>query len=124
MTVADDFMFGLAIGNGRRANAAAAAAYAGAQALNELAPHIADLKNEIATLKRQAQIDEANIAGLIAQVDALKAECPNSPLLAPTGKKFKKSGNPKTHLRSVFEKVFDAALRTTGITTPEAFRLD
>jgi hypothetical protein len=65
--MADDYMFGLALGNGRRANAATAAAFAGAQGLHEAAVHIGALKDEVATLKRQAQIDDAAIAGMTAR---------------------------------------------------------
>jgi hypothetical protein len=117
-------MFGLAIGNGRRANAAAQAAYVGAQRMDEAAAYIRNMKGEMAELKSQAQIDAATIAGHIAQINALKAENPDSPILQPTGKFYKISGNPKSRLRLVFEQTFDAALSKIGIVSPEAFRLD
>jgi len=121
--VADEFMFGLAVGNGRRANAATAAAYAGAQALEDLAPHIGALKDEIATLKWQVQLHEATIHGRDAQISALKAEHPNSPLLAKSAKRFK-DGEAKSRLRLIYEQTFDAALRKVGITSPGSFRED
>jgi hypothetical protein len=121
--MADDYMFGLALGNGRRANAATAAAFAGAQGLHEAAAHLGALKDEVATLKRQAQIDEAAIEGHVAQINALKATHPASPLLADSGKRFK-DGDPKSKLRLVFEQTFDAALRKIGITSPGSFRVD
>jgi hypothetical protein len=49
-----DALLGLAIGHGRRANAASAAAYAAAEGLEQAAAHITRLKNENATLQAQA----------------------------------------------------------------------
>ena len=122
--MADDYIFGLALGNAQRANAVTAAAYAGAQKLHEAAAHIGALKDEVATLKRQAQIDAAAYVARTAQITAMMAAHPDSPLLANTGKKFKKTGAPKSKLRLVFEEGFDSALRKGGIVSPEVFRED
>lgn len=121
--MSDDYMFGLAIGNGQRANAATAAAYQGAQELHKAAAYIGKLKDENATMKRQAQIDDASIAGLKAQIDAFKAQHPTSPLLANSGKLFN-DGGAKSKLRLIYELAFDAALRAVGIVSTGSIRKD
>ena len=121
--MADDFMFGLALGNAQRANAVTAATYAASDGLHKAAAHIGKLNNEIATLKRQAQIDDASIAGMKAQIAALKAQHPSSPLLANSGKTFK-DGEAKSKLRLIYEQHFDALLRKVGIVSPGSFRED
>ena len=121
--MADDFMFITALNNRQLATEATAAAYKGAAELDKAAEYIRAYKVEIATLKRQAQIDEAAITGHVAQINAMKAAHPDSPLLVHSGKRFK-DGDPKSKLRLVFEQTFDAALRKVGITSPGAFRED
>lgn len=123
MPVVDDFALGLAVGHGRRANAATEAAYEGAAELEKAAEYIRAYKVEIATLKRQAQIDEAAIMGRDAQIAALKAQHPTIPLFAQSGKQFQ-NGAPKTKLRLIFEQTFDTVLRKAGIVSPASFRED
>ena len=121
--MADDFMFGLALGNAQRANAVTAATYAASDGLHKAAAHIGKLNDEIATLKWQVQLHEATIHGRDAQISAMKAEHPNSPLLAQSAKRFK-DGEAKSRLRLIYEQTFDAALRKVGITSPGSFRED
>lgn len=127
--MANEFLFGVAMGNARRANAASAAADSLAitanfatDELHKAGVYIGTLKDEIATLKRQAQIDDAAIAGMTAQIAALKVEHPNSPLFALTAQVSKKSGKPKSKLALIYEQFFDAALRKVGIVSPASFR--
>jgi len=68
--VANEFLFGLAIGNARSANNANEAAYTAATAANTAGKHlfeavaiIGKLKDEVATLQQQVQIDKATING-------------------------------------------------------------
>ena len=121
--MSDDFMFITALNNRQLATEATAAAYKGAAELDKAAEYIRAYKFEIATLKRQAQIDSASITGMKAQIAAIKAEHPGSPLLGKSGKAFS-DGEPKTRLRVIYEDAFDAVLRKVGIASPRSFRED
>lgn len=85
--MANEFLFGLAIGNARSANNANEAAYTAATAANTAGKHlfeavaiIGKLKDEVATLQQQVQIDKATINGWNVQIGAPGFMYPNSSL--------------------------------------------
>lgn len=81
---------------------------------------IKELEAENGKLK----IEAMDAAGRNAQVEALKAQHPASPLLADSGKRFKASGNAKTKLRLIYEAAFDAKGPEMGIANPADRRKD
>lgn len=84
-----------------------------------------ELEDEIKRLQRLVNQKDAQVAGLTAQVLALKAECPKSGLLKKTGEVYRTKpyeGRPKSYLTKVYEKAHDDAARKMGITNPEAIR--
>lgn len=81
------------------------------------------LEAENARLAQAEATASMNLAGLIAQFDAFKAQHPASPLLADSGKLFK-SGKTKTKVRLIFEAAFDAEGMKIKIVDPASYRLD
>jgi len=96
-----------------------------AQAVAEGAETIAYKNRVIAEHRAALAVEEADAAGLKAQVELLLAELrrvnPNSPLFAPTGRKFA-SGRAETKIGKVYIDAFDKSLRAKGVANPEAHR--
>lgn len=87
--------------------------------------HAAGLEARIAELEGKLALAEMETAGRRAQMDALSSQHPDSPLLANTQEVFVMDalrGNPKTFLRRIYEKAFDAKGVDMKISHPEAWR--
>jgi len=83
------------------------------------------LQGMMTGLQQQAVVDQATIAGLNAQLQALAEAHPQNPLLQPSGKVYQngpRKGRPKSKARMVFEAAFDAALKKLNISNPLAHR--
>jgi len=83
------------------------------------------LEARLAEAQQQAQVNQATIAGLNAQLQAFAQAYPQSPLLQPMGNVYQngpRKGQQKTKVRAMFEQAFDATLRKFGITNPLAHR--
>lgn len=103
---------------------------------NEYEASIAEFQAALAEMKRERDvaraqlakatkalaIEQSSAAGLVAQVRALKGECPNSKLLVPTGRKFQDGEAELVMHRDVFDPAFDAKARELGIQNPEDYR--
>lgn len=134
----DNFLFGIAMGNKARADgaergldsAASGLQKAGAgikeleAVLEESLGEIARLRTELDAAKDKLMLEQAASAGLEAQLAAYKKASPDSFLLAPSGSSFKKTGNPKTNGRMLYEAAFDALLRANGVANPSSRRAD
>ena len=84
-------------------------------------------RQELADAKGKVQSQEAMIAGLLAQVKAMREQHPNSPLLQTTSQIWQggdNKGKPKTKLRVLYEAAHDAVLKKLGIAHPERIRGD
>ncbi len=87
--------------------------------------HLQDLADDVATLQETLNVEYMHTAGLEAQRDHLKSLGDKAATAwLPAGPKFKKSGNPKTKLRIVYEAAFDAKGRELGEKDPSKRRLD
>jgi hypothetical protein len=84
------------------------------------------LETMVETLQGQLNVKDAEIAGLLAQVQAMRQAHQDSPLLQATNEVFvtdqKLKGQKKTKLRKVYENAFDTKAREKGITKPETIR--
>ena len=68
---------------------------------------------------------DAQLAGLRAQVKALKAECPNSTLLQPNGQVYRdcdNAGKLKSGLTMIYEAAHDDAAKAMGVSEPHLIR--
>lgn len=83
---------------------------------------IADLRKRVADLEFALLIEKAHADGLKAYRDDLRAAHPNSPRLAPSGQKFRNSGNPKPLAALAYDAAFDRVLRDARISAPEQYR--
>jgi len=86
---------------------------------------IRDLEAEVLHLHGQLLLKEAQMAGLRAQVKALKAECPNSRLLVANGQVYQDpehSGKPKSDLTLIYEAAHDKAAMERGVADPRLIR--
>ena len=98
-------------------------------AISEIASNaqaaLARKDTELAQVRGTLAVEQAYAAGLLAQVEALRAElrraAPQSKLLAATGQVFE-SGQPVTHLAVIYTNAFDKKAREAGIKTPERYR--
>jgi len=84
-----------------------------------------DLEAEAMLLHGQLIQKDAQLAGLRAQIKALKAECPNSKLLDPNGQVYQdpdNAGKPKSGLTMIYEAAHDAAARAMGVSDPHLIR--
>jgi hypothetical protein len=77
---------------------------------------------EVAELKRQLAVAQANAVGISAQARALLAENPNTALMGDSGVAYKSKEGAKTKLRCIYEEAFDVAARKRGIEHPEQHR--
>ena len=128
--MANEFLFGLAMGNARQANNANEAAYSAAIAANaagkgllEAADIIGKLKDENATLRLEAQRYQASIDAMDAQIGALQNMYPSSSLFQKSDKRYK-AGHFKSNIRLIYEHHFDAEVRKIGIANPASVRTD
>jgi len=84
-----------------------------------------DLEAEVLLLRGQLIQKDAQLAGLRAQVRALRAECPHSKLLEPNGQAYKdpdNAGKPKSDLTLIYEAAHDAAASEMGVAEPHLIR--
>jgi hypothetical protein len=82
---------------------------------------IADLQARIAELELRLALKTAHAAGMKAYRDDLRAAHPNSPRLAPSGKRYK-DGTPKPVAALAYDREFDRILRDARISNPEQYR--
>ena len=75
-------------------------------------------------MKVELAAAQMDAAGREAQFDAFVAKHPNSPLMADSGERFKKSGNVKTNARRIYEQAFDAKGVELRIANPAQYRND
>ena len=87
--------------------------------IDALDDNVAALKARIAELELEAM----RAAGLEAQVKALLAQHPDSPLRADSGKLYK-DGTAKKKIGVIYQDAFDAKGRAMGIANPAARRAD
>ncbi|WP_148707754.1 hypothetical protein [Komagataeibacter melaceti] len=81
------------------------------------------LEKQLADVTRKLAVMTASDTGHRAQVRAISEMHPHSPLLAATDATFE-NGNPKPHIRLIFEKSFDNMLRIYGVPDPQSHRLN
>ena len=81
------------------------------------------LEARITELEGKLKLEEMISAGRKAQVDEMKKQHADSPLMADSGKRFK-DGDMKTELRLIYEQAFDAKGREMGIANPADRRQD
>src|SRR5690606_19389972 len=79
-------------------------------------------------LELQVAIYQAEIAGLLAYLGAMKKFHPDSPMMADSGARYEKylpwKGDPKSKGRLIYEAAFDAKARELGIDDPTQYRED
>lgn len=83
------------------------------------------LEAQVAQLQQQLAVAEAQKAGLVGQIVALKAAHPNSHLLVQNGPVYQNGqfkGQRKSQLRLAYEKAHDEAARKMNISDPVAVR--
>jgi hypothetical protein len=83
---------------------------------------LADAQARIAELELALAIEKAHAGGMKAYRDDLRAAHPSSPRLAPSGQRFRKSGNPKPLAALAYDREFDRILRDARISNPEQYR--
>ena len=83
---------------------------------------IQELYAQIEALEMALLIERADAAGMRAYRDDLRGAHPNSPRLAASGQKFRKSGNPKPLAALAYDREFDRILREARISNPENYR--
>jgi len=127
-----DALTGIAFGYLRRASNRAAS-YANevdrANGEIEKANQIIERKNQIiegleariAELELSLAVKTAHAGGMKAYRDDLRAAHPNSPRLAPSGKRYK-DGTPKPIAALAYDSAFDRILRDARISNPEQYR--
>ena len=84
-----------------------------------------DLEAEVVLLKGALIQKDAQLAGLRAQIKALKAECPDSRLLTPNGQVYRdpdNAGRPKSELTLIYEAAHDTAAKAMGVAEPRMIR--
>ena len=79
------------------------------------------LEKEIGELKWKLLVAEARAEGLKAYRNDLRAAHPNSPRLAPSGRKYK-DGTPKPLAALAYDREFDRILTEARISNPEQYR--
>ena len=99
--------------------------------LNDAARSLTDaaktLSESAQEMRKQLAVANADVAGRLAQIRAMEAEHPSSPLLAESGRVFQTKGHvglPKTELRLLYEAAFDKHLHGENIPDPASCRLD
>ena len=118
----DPFLFGYAIGqNGALAEQRTIIKEMDDE-LGEAAQKLQAQAAEIARLKMQLAVAEADAEGRSAQVDALITQHPDTPLMKDSGVAWQSKNGNKTVVRRIYEQAFDAAARKRGIENPETRR--
>ena len=77
---------------------------------------------EVQRLRDLHAVARCEIAGLVAQRNAFKAQHPTSPLLADSGKVYAQDGKAKSVVRLIFERAFDARAVELKIANPAGRR--
>ena len=77
---------------------------------------------EVARLRDMLAVAQCDNVGLIAQRAAFKAQHPNSPLLADSGKRYVADGKMKPAIRLIFERAFDEKAAALKISNPAGRR--
>jgi len=80
-----------------------------------------ELEQYVAQLTLALKVEQANVAGLEAEVDLMRKCAPASPALRSAGLKFQ-DGTTKTVARITFESNFDKHLKAQGIANPAQYR--
>lgn len=91
-------------------------------ACGRLQAQLDEANARIAELEGQLLLEKAHAGGMKAYRDDLRAAHPTSPRLAPSGQKFRKSGNPKPLAALSYDAAFDRILRDARIPNPEQYR--
>lgn len=104
--------------NGETAAAMATGLAAVVQQRNALLAEVADLKQQLA-------LSQANAKGVAAQARALLEENrATTALLTDSGVAYKSKTGNKSKLALIYDEAFDAAARERGIEHPEQHRVD
>jgi hypothetical protein len=122
-----DFMTGVAWGNKWRAEGAEEGMAKATEAVNMALGIIERQKLRIAELERKALISDADAQARLAQVEAMKAQHPDSPLLQATAERFQGTANrgkAKTKLRLIYEANFDRIVTSLGLLNAPSIRND
>ncbi len=101
-----------------------------ADALEEANQTIRDQNLTIATLRRELAeayalallVKEVAVGGLKAYRDEFKKAHPNSPVLAPSGQRYKSDGVMKPMGTIAYDREFDRILREARISDPTKYR--
>jgi hypothetical protein len=88
----------------------------------KLERQLSDAQARIAELELALAVEKAHAGGMKAYRDDLRAAHPSSPRLAPSGQRFRKSGNPKPLAALAYDREFDRILRDARISNPEQYR--
>jgi hypothetical protein len=123
-----DLMTGVALGNKYWAEGAERALQKTEEALNLALNAIERYKVVQVTLERDLAIANADAQARLAQVEALKVQHPNSPLLGDSEERYTSAGTlqgkRKNKLRLIYEKTFDRIADGRGIKSPKNFRIN
>jgi hypothetical protein len=90
-------------------------------ACGRLESQLEEANARIAELELALAVKTAHAAGMKAYRDDLRAAHPNSPRLAPSGKRYK-DGTPKPVAALAYDREFDRILRDARISNPEQYR--
>jgi hypothetical protein len=91
-------------------------------ALDEMRRERDVARRQVEKATKALAIETAHSAGLLAQVRALKAECPKSKLLMETGR-VGADGTVELNMTvTVYRPAFDEKAREMGLATPELYR--
>ncbi|WP_158933120.1 hypothetical protein [Acidisphaera sp. S103] len=82
------------------------------------------LETRVSDLELALCVKTAHAGGLQAYLDEFKSAHPRSPVLADSGKRYKKSGNLKTVGSLLYERTFDRMAVEAGIASPLEYRAD
>lgn len=86
-----------------------------------LEQQLSDAQARIAELELALAVKTAHAGGMKAYRDDLRAAHPNSPRLAPSGKRYK-DGTAKPVAALAYDAAFDRILRDARISNPEQYR--
>lgn len=89
--------------------------------IQSLENKIAALEERIAQLTLINAVEQANVAGLTAQLELMFAENPGSRMLMPMSATFE-DGSQKNLAALIFETSFDSKATSLGIPNPARFR--
>lgn len=122
----DSPLLGMAVGKARQM-AAESRTYANAleeanATIREANRIIADLRRQVADLELALIVRTAHAEGMKAYRDEFRKAHPNSPVLAPSGQRFKSDGAVKPMGALAYDRAHDQVLRDARISAPEQYR--